>query len=83
MSNDEFEKHHAMQIFTKISAPKWGYEHQYIVKEVNILSWEGIYYSPPSQNDLIRNSRILRADIYYLCGMNKVNFTFLNPNFFI
>ena len=55
-----------MQIYTKTHAPKWSYGSQYIVKEVNILSWEGIYYSLQSQNDLIKNSRILSTDIYYL-----------------
>lgn len=65
-----------MQIYTKMCIPKWGYRSQYTVKEVNILSWEGIYYGPHSQNDLIKNSRILSADIYYLYGMNKVNLHF-------
>lgn len=65
-----------MQIYTKMCTPKWGYGSQYTVKEVNTQSWEGIYYSPHSQNDLIKNSRILSADIYYLYGMNKVNLHF-------
>lgn len=65
-----------MQIYTKMCTPKWGYRSQYTVKEVKILSWEGIYYSPHSQNDLRKNSRLLSADIYYLYGMNKVNLYF-------
>lgn len=65
-----------MQIYVKMSSPKWGYGSQYIVKKVNILRCEGIYYSLQSQNDLIRNLRILNSDIYHLNGMNKVNLPF-------
>lgn len=44
MSNDEFWRHLGMQMYMKMSSPKWGYGNQYRVMEVNILSCEEIYY---------------------------------------
>lgn len=76
MSNDQFQRHHGIQIYIKMSFPKWDYGRLYVVKKVNILSCEEIYYSLQSQNDLIKNSRILSSGIYYLYGMNEVNLPF-------
>lgn len=71
MSNDEFWRHPGMKMCIRVSSPKWDYGSQYIMKEVNILSCEEIYYRIQTQEDLMRNLRILSSGLYYLYDICK------------
>lgn len=76
MSNDEFWRYLGMQMYIKIGSPKWCYENQCRVTEVNILSCEEIYYILQSKNDMMKNLRIFSSGLCYLYDMNKVILSF-------